>query len=635
MTVTKRVFLLLGVAFCCAAVAMAQDIPNNFVELDGNSVVDGTQCTAPNTPAGCKDDWNLLNGAGGPNPTGSAGGSLARSFISGAASVAVFTTGASKDPLDVTGWKWKNGGTPDKDAITNGYAAAYQAPSGHLILEFGADRFAVNGDANIGLWFFQQDVHPVGSTGGGFSGAHSLNDIFIVSAFTQGGGVSTITVYTWDTACTKGVNNPTPGQCAESNLRLKFASSPSSTCAGVVEGCAIVNGVGTPDADATGAITVTWPYLAKFGNTSLVIPAGGFYEGGLDVSNLLGGNLPCFSSFLIETRSAQTPSAVLKDFVSGSFNICSLGITKTCSGNGQLNAGGTSIHYLFNGTVTDTGVGGLSHVTLVDSLPAGTSNVVFKHGTPAVPPASPGAANTTVGTLACPSGAPVGAVCADLGSLSAGAVENWSVEFDTTSLNVQNSSSARGSASASNPGACTDSATVCTTTDGLDSCSTQPTNSVTINKNCGVPATYPNAVLPGTQLVTQSGLAAVQVNFSGLVCNTGQTPLTGVTLTDNPAATLTVAWPATAGTLAAGGQAGDCAKYSGHYLPSGVTLGDLGGAAGRYSFADEIKVTGATATLGTSPGHDATCTSIFGANAQACGGATCNICPAGATCSGN
>jgi hypothetical protein len=54
---------------------MAQDIPNNFVELDGNSVVDGTPCTAPDTPAGCKDDWNLLNAAGGPNPTGSAGGS--------------------------------------------------------------------------------------------------------------------------------------------------------------------------------------------------------------------------------------------------------------------------------------------------------------------------------------------------------------------------------------------------------------------------------------------------------------------------------------------------------------------------------------------------------------------------------
>jgi hypothetical protein len=137
--------------------------------------------------------------------------------------------------------------------------------------------------------------------------------------------------------------------------------------------------------------------------------------------------------------------------------------------------------------------------------------------------------------------------------------------------------------------------------------------------------------LPGTQLVTQSGLAAVRVNFSGVITNTGQTPLTGVTLTDNPSATLTVDWPGTVGAIPVGGTV----KYSGNYLPSGVTAGDLGGTAGRYSFADAIKVTGATATLGTNPGHDATCLGTFNSDAQACGGASCNICPAGATCAGN
>src|SRR5438477_4418624 len=100
--------LLGGVIFLSA-----QDIPNDFVELDGNSVVNGTACTSPNTPSGCKDDWDMLNGtgAGGTNPGGSAGGSLARAFVSGAASVAVFTTGGSKDPNDIASWQWKNGGT--------------------------------------------------------------------------------------------------------------------------------------------------------------------------------------------------------------------------------------------------------------------------------------------------------------------------------------------------------------------------------------------------------------------------------------------------------------------------------------------------------------------------------------------
>ena len=615
MSCETKILRLAGALFCAVGLATAQVIPNDFIELDGNSVVDGTPCTAPNTPTGCRDDWNLLNGTGGTNPTGSAGGSLARSFVSGAASIAVFTTGGSKDPLDVTSWKWKNGGTPDKDAITNGYAAAYQAPNGHLVLTFGADRFAVNGDANIGFWFFQQNVAPVGTTGGGFSGQHVNNDIFVVSAFTQGGGVSTITVYAWDDTCTKGVNNPTVGQCGDSNLRLKFASTPSATCAGAVEGCAIVNG---------GPINVSWPYLTKFGNNSTTIPEGGFYEGGLDVTQLLGSSIGCFTSFLIETRTSQTPSSVLKDFISGNFNICGVSISKTCAGNGVLNAQGNSIHYKFNGTVTNTGIGSLSHVTLVDSLPSGVSNVVFKQGTPAVPPAIPGAATSIVTSGACPSGAS-GATCADLGTLGASAVENWSVEFDTNALNVRNDATARGSASNTSPGACTDAATVCSSSSG-DSCSTAPTNSITISKVCGIPTGYPNAVLPGTQLVTSGGQAAVQVNFSGQVCNTGQTPLSNVTLTDSPGATIS---PTTIPTLAAAGQTGDCVNYSGNYKPSGVTAGDLGGAAGRYSFTDNIKVTGATAALGNSPGHDGTCTGTFLGDAQACNTATCAICPAG------
>ncbi len=609
MSRKSRLVLLVCTFLCTAGLLNAQSIPDDLLELDGNAIVNGTACTAPNTPPGCRDDWDLLNGNGVGNPPGQPGGSLARAFVPGAASIAVFTTGGSKDPLDVTSWKWKNGGTPDKDAITNGYAAAYQDPgNGHFVLEFGADRFAVNGDANIGLWFFQQDVHPVGMTGGGFSGAHENNDIFIVSAFTQGGGVSTITVYTWDSTCTKAVRDPVPGDCAESNLRLKFASVPSSSCSDVIEGCAIVN----PD-----TIPVTWPYLAKFGIGDMNIPAGGFFEGGLDVTQLLGTeNLPCFSSFLIETRSSQSPSAVLKDFVSGNFNICKLNATKSCAGPGTLIGGGTAIEYTFTGTVENAGIGTLSHVTIVDTLPIGATNATFYKGTTALTP------------VTCPSGASPGAVCVDLENLVAGNVQNWAVVFDSTSLNVQNNAYATG-ASSGTPGACTDSGTVCSAPTG-DQCSTLPTNSITIAKNCGVPAGYPGATLalPGTQLVTQSGYAVVQVNFSGEVCNTGQTPLSGVTLTDDPAAVFT---PSVIPTIAAGA----CVKYSGYYLPSGVTWGDLGGASGRYSFADSIKVTGATATLGPSPGLDPTCLGTFLSDAQACGGATCNICPASATCSGN
>jgi hypothetical protein len=201
------------------------------------------------------------------------------------------------------------------------------------------------------------------------------------------------------------------------------------------------------------------------------------------------------------------------------------------------------------------------------------------------------------------------------------AVVNWHLEFDSTSLSPQNNAYATANASG----------TPVTSDPTQGSCTTTPSNSVTITKNCGVPANYPNGKLPGTQLVTQSGLAAVQTNFSGDICNGGQTPLNNITLTDNQGGTLTVAWPGSAGSLGPG----VCAKYSGNYLPTGVTFGDLGTTAtGRYSFSDEIKVTGATATLGKAPGPDGACVSNFATGAQACGGATCNICPGYATCGG-
>src|SRR5207249_1631571 len=147
------------------------------------------------------------------------------------------------------------------------------------------------GDSNIGMWFFQNQVGPV--AGGGFSGVHVNGDIFAVSAFTQGGGVSTIAVYKWDSSCASGSKNAKVGDCADANLRVLFDAA--AVC-GTAAACAIV--------DAT-PFTPAWPYATKFGGGSLV-PIGGFYEGGFDLSSLLGGaQTPCFASFLLETRSSQ------------------------------------------------------------------------------------------------------------------------------------------------------------------------------------------------------------------------------------------------------------------------------------------------------------------------------------------
>jgi len=70
----------------------------------------------------------------------------------------------------------------------------------------------------------------------------------------------------------------------------------------------------------SGSISVPWSFTDKSRNGSPA--AGEFLEEGVNLSSLgLGG---CFSNFLAETRSSQSPTATLSDFVIGNFNTCSL-----------------------------------------------------------------------------------------------------------------------------------------------------------------------------------------------------------------------------------------------------------------------------------------------------------------------
>jgi hypothetical protein len=116
---------------------------------------------------------------------------------------------------------------------------------------------------------------------------------------------------------------------------------------------------------------------------------------------------------------------------------------------------------------------------------------------------------------------------------------------------------------------------------------------------------------------------AVRVNFSGTIDNSGDTTLTGINVTDVPGATISIAWPGAAGTLAPGAQA----TYSGTYAPSSISTGD-GTGAGRYGFTDNIFVNGAQASFGSAPPASTTCNAITGHpnGAQSCDAKTCNIC---------
>ena len=248
-------------------------------ELDGNALASG----APG------DDWSNLANAD------------ATVFVTDPLSQTtdkIFTGGGSKDDLNTTQWAWTTGSVPDKDNIEHAYAALYDD-----ILYFGADRFANNGDAQMGFWFFKSGVGLTGGpNSGGFAPAHTVGDLLVLSHFENGGTVSTIELYEW------------VGSGGDTNGTLDLLGSGQVCTAAPVadKACAIAN---TDDTAAP------WPYDAKAGPDD-IFPANSFFEGGLDLAQVYGGNPPCFSSFLVETRSSQSVDSTLKDFANGDFNTC-------------------------------------------------------------------------------------------------------------------------------------------------------------------------------------------------------------------------------------------------------------------------------------------------------------------------
>jgi len=125
--------LLQYFSFAAAAPALAAHDTGLF-ELDGNAV----DSAAPGA------DWQ--NGAEGS----------ADQFFAGANTEAsandntYFTTGGSKDENDVPSWAITGNPVPDKDELTDAYAAVYQS-NGETWVYFGADRFDNDGTAQIGF----------------------------------------------------------------------------------------------------------------------------------------------------------------------------------------------------------------------------------------------------------------------------------------------------------------------------------------------------------------------------------------------------------------------------------------------------------------------------------------------------
>lgn len=296
---------------------------NDYFELEGNVLDDAT--TAPDWGApGANSVFVMTSNLNAepieraPRPDNIFDAGFARDFDRGLTSDSTaFTGGGSKDISDVSAWKCKTeSNITDKGDIQNAYAAVATEPgTGNLLLYFGMEKNAPNGNNNMGVWFLQDgtvdcDGTGVGGNGTNFTGTHTDGDIFLVAAFTNGGSTPIVTAYEWD----DGGLSPaldSGGKCGET---------------GNEDLCAITND--------TSSVTTPWLTNDKASanpqnktGEGTTLAADQFYEGAIDLTeNGLDrddeGNPICVTRFVFNTRSSQETTASLYDFAAGDVSTC-------------------------------------------------------------------------------------------------------------------------------------------------------------------------------------------------------------------------------------------------------------------------------------------------------------------------
>lgn len=225
---------------------------------------------------------------------------------------------------------------PDKNYITDAYAASIKIGPDNFVF-FGADRFSNSGDSNVGFWFFQQEVAPLDN--GTFSGRHTIGDVLIVVNYEN---PLTFSSYEWTAnGLTQKVANSYISQCT--------ASSTANYCSNT----------------NNGPVTSPWSYTPKSGPSG-TFPANSFMEGVFNSTVFLGPgeNRHCFSTFLAVSRASTSDASVLKDFIFGAFQRCSLTAQVSCLGTG-FNSDHTQVIYNIAVNVTNNGDSSLTGIQVL------------------------------------------------------------------------------------------------------------------------------------------------------------------------------------------------------------------------------------------------------------------------------
>jgi hypothetical protein len=331
--------------------------PTGAFELDGNVAPTTTvdwQNTNATTHNGFFDATHTVDASGNPNPVsplpaGFSRASFVRDFdLAGSTKDFTTFTNGSADVSDIANWACVGvNNVTDKGDITNAYAAARRDPgTGHVILYFGIEKNASNGDNNVAVWFLKDgtvgcDNTKIGGGGVSFHGHHTDGDTLLAAAFTNGGQNPTIKEYKW----VGGANGSLDTAHVNTGTKCGFSTNPNL--------CAITN--------TAADLTPPWPTSTKTGTG---VPKLQFYEGGADITALTGES--CFARFLANTRASQSETAALYDFATGSFPTCNPSTSVTASpstANPEIAVAGQNV--TFSWTETNDGDIQLTDVHMV------------------------------------------------------------------------------------------------------------------------------------------------------------------------------------------------------------------------------------------------------------------------------
>ena len=558
------------------------------------------------------DDWSSFAFSGGAF-TGKGHSLFDPAFVTDAVNSAsdnTFLGASSKDTQDISQWNWNPHGVQDKDDIEHAGAGAYHLANGDTAIYAFMDRYSNAGDATAGFWFVQDSTFalcvgnglaanaagpPVANSSctasGTFVGHHTVGDLLIVSDFSIGGAVSTINIFEWDGTTIVLTKSLSPAPCNP-------VSGGSDFCGQVNNGftqAIATNGknAGQPVLVAANVATGGWPFTEKTAGATAYV-TGEFLEIGVDLNKIFSGSLPCFSTFFAETRSSTSSTATLSDLTTPvSFPLCSLSVDKSCTSASIVN--GNQVRYDFSGHVNNTGSATLYSPVVYDVPPASTVAGSL-HLTQPVGPI-PGNSNTNGGY----SGYFISTSILGQGDKNRVAAAASSVSSGTP-LNVV--------CGTNNPS--TD-ATECADWGSSPGCSPTITTGLVLTKLCS------------TCLTAGTNDIHVAVNEAFKLCNTGNTNVSGISVTDCRNGT----WSGSPGSQTCSGttqsitsndslSAGSCKTYSSSYTPT--STGVCSGTS--CTLHDEAIGSGTAALSGA----------VY-ANNGSSASANCDVCPINTTCS--